>query len=563
MLSENSQIFFGLSNFITKSAKTSRGDLNPKPLMGQLSIRTSPLFIGDGIEIAPFGKDPPKGKTVNSTNLNGNGRFRLDHLHGFLRPNMKDSKHIFRLIRHGESETLEFKESFGKDVIETVCAFGNSRGGTVLIGVSDKGEVKGTSAGKDSLKDWTNQIAQGTGLHPALQILNPLEKSIVVIKVLESRIRPVMFHGKAYKRSGSTTRQMSLEELTRVALLSVGVTWDAIPEVRAKLSDISLGKVRNFIRLANQKGRRPVPAGTSPIQLLEKLELIQEGRPTRASILLFGKNPQQFYGQALVKIGRFRSETLIVDDRRIGGTLFDQVEETMNYFRDRLETRFVMTGRPARDVVWEYPLEALREAVTNAVCHRDYLSVRDTEVRVYDDRLLVWNDGDLPKKLSVENLKKEHSSVPRNKKVAEIFFYAGLIEQWGSGIRKILDECSAAKLPAPLFEEVQGFRVTFTKGPDQAPHKHRTGTAQVPHKLSPSNYTKEQLKLLRTCMKPKKIDEIMSVMNLRHRVNFMRSHIHPLLKEGLITMTIPDSPSSPKQKYVATEKGQALMEISQ
>jgi ATP-dependent DNA helicase RecG len=471
---------------------------------------------------------------------------------------IKQTRRLQRLIRQGESETLEFKESFGKDVIETICAFGNSTGGRILVGVDDRGKVKGTTVGKDSLRDWSNQVAQGTGMHPSFQALRLNKNPIVVMTVHESRIKPVMFHGKAFKRSGSATRQMNLEELTRVALSSVGTTWDALPELRAKPSDISLAKVRDFIRQANRQGRRPVPSGTAPLQLLKKLDLLQEGRPTRAALLLFGKNPQHFYSQSLVKIGRFRDENLIVDDRRIGGTLFNQVEETMNYFRDRLETRFVMTGRPAREVVWEYPLEALREAVTNAVCHRDYLSPRDTEVRIYDERLRVWNDGGLPPPLSMKDLEGEHSSFPRNKKVAEIFFYAGLIEQWGSGIHKMREDCRKAGMPAPLFEETQGFRVTFQKARDEAPHKHRTSTAQAPHKVLEAFPPEDRIKLLRVCAEPRKIEEIMSALGLRHRVHFMRKHIHPLLKEGLLTMTVPEAPNSPKQRYIATQRGTAV-----
>lgn len=101
---------------------------------------------------------------------------------------------------------------------------------------------------------------------------------------------------------------------------------------------------------------------------LEKLELIQKGNPTRAAILLFGKNPQKPYLQAILKMGRFKSEIIIVDDKEICGTLFEQVENAMLYFRDRLQTRFDFTGEPQRKVIWEYPLEALRETVINTIC---------------------------------------------------------------------------------------------------------------------------------------------------------------------------------------------------
>jgi ATP-dependent DNA helicase RecG len=473
---------------------------------------------------------------------------------------MINEKSVSQLIQQGESETLEFKESFGKNVIETVCAFGNSTGGTILVGVDDKGGIKGASVAKESLKDWTNQIAQTTGLHPSFQIVKLKGQSIVLIKVQESRIKPVMFHGKPFQRSGSTTRQMSFEELTRLTLSSVGATWDEIPEIRAKMSDISLVKVKKFISLANFEGRRSVPSGTSPEQLLIKLDLIREGKLTRAAILLFGKRPQRFYSQALVKVGRFRNETLIVDDREIGGTLFDQVNGAIGYFREKLDTMFIMTGKPARDVVWEYPLEALREAVTNAVCHRDYLSNAHTQVRIYDKELLVMNPGGLPKELSIGDLKRKHDSFPRNRLIAQIFYYAGFIEKWGSGIDKMINECQSAKMPEPIFEtSAAGFRVSFNKGPDQTPIKHPSSTHQAPIKHPSSGpeelqWTVEQ-GLLQFCAEARTTKEILHYLKLKDRVNLNQKYIRPLLKRGVLAMIDPHSPSNPKQKYVTTKKG--------
>lgn len=242
------------------------------------------------------------------------------------------------------------------------------------------------------------------------------------------------------------------------------MTWDEIVEPRATMADMDSEQIRRFRSLCNHKGRREIPDGENDATVLEKLGLLKDGRPIRAAALLFGENPQRFYGSALVKIGRFRSETHIVDDREIRGTLFDQVEETMQYFRERLQTEFVMTGRPARDVIWEYPLEALREAVTNAVCHRDYLDTGHTQVRWHDEHVTILNPGELLPPLTVELLKGEHRSVPRNKKIAEMFFYAGWIEQWGSGVRKMLAECAKAGLPEPEFELKQAaLWLTFRK----------------------------------------------------------------------------------------------------
>jgi len=368
------------------------------------------------------------------------------------------------LLAAGESETVEFKESLDREALETVAAFANTKGGTLLVGVRDDGTVRGITLGRETLREWANHIAQATQLHPQIGVLTYEGKTIAVIEVPESPLKPVPCRGRYFKRVARSNRQMTEDDLTRAVLDKVGMTWDQVVEPRATLNDLDPEQLRRFRKLCNLKGRRPIPEGEEDRTALEKLGLLQDGQLTRAAVLLFGKEPQHFYPSAFVKIGRFRSPTLIVDDREIYGTLFEQVDGVMGYFREHLQTRFEFHGEPAREVIWEYPLEALREAIINAVCHRDYLDVGHTQVRWYDDHLVFLNPGGLPPPLSLEDLKRPHRSVPRNRKIAEMFFYAGWIEQWGRGIQKMLDECAAAGLPEPEFEEDQwALWVTFRK----------------------------------------------------------------------------------------------------
>jgi len=147
----------------------------------------------------------------------------------------------------------------------------------------------------------------------------------------------------------------------------------------------------------------------------------------------------------------------------IEGTIIEQIEEAMDFIRKNINVRFVMTGKPAREQIWDYPLDALREAVINAVCHRDYTIPSNVEVRIYDDELIVWSPGGLPLGLSLEDLYKPHSSFLRNKGIGAVFYDIELIEQWGSGIDKMRNACLQAGLPEPQFEERQGFRVIFRK----------------------------------------------------------------------------------------------------
>ena len=141
----------------------------------------------------------------------------------------------------------------------------------------------------------------------------------------------------------------------------------------------------------------------------------------------------------------------------------EEIEEAMDFIHKNINVRFFMTGEPAREQIWEYPLEALREALINAVCHRDYTIPSNTEVRIYDDKLIVWSPGGLPSGITLADLYKPHSSILRNRGIAGILYDIGWIEQWGSGIDKMRTACRKAGIPEPQFEEDQGFRVIFMK----------------------------------------------------------------------------------------------------
>ena len=230
----------------------------------------------------------------------------------------KDRKEwLDRLLAEGESETVEFKESLDREALETIAAFANTRGGALLIGVRDDGTVRGIALGKESLREWANHIAQATHLHPRIGSLSYEGKTVVVIELPESPLKPVPCRGRYLKRVAKSNRQMTDDDLTWAVLEKVGMTWDQVVEPRATLNDLDPAQMGRFRKLCNLKGRRPIPEDEEDTTALKKLGLLRDGQLTRAAVLLFGKEPQRFYPSALVKIGRFRSPTLIVDDREI------------------------------------------------------------------------------------------------------------------------------------------------------------------------------------------------------------------------------------------------------
>jgi len=368
------------------------------------------------------------------------------------------------IINKGECETLDFKESFCKEAIETAGAFSNSKGGTILVGVTDKGVAKGVQVGKETTNDWVNQIQQASNprIIPDIDEINIDGKIIIAIAIKECPIKPVAVKGKCFRRVNNSNRLMTPQEIAHMHYNSLEVSWDLTPAKGYSLKDIDEKQVRVYRNTANATGRRKITKTETVRQILSKLELINDDTPTWAALLLFGKRPMRYIQQAVIHCGRFKNETLVIDDNMIEGFLTDQIEQAMDFIKKNIRVKFVMTGEPARKNVWDYPLDAIREALINAVCHRDYLVGSNTDIKIFDDRLEIWNPGILPSGVSVQDLYKPHGSDTRNKGIAKVFFDIEFIEQWGSGIGKMIHLCEEAGVPAPVIKERQkGFQITF------------------------------------------------------------------------------------------------------
>lgn len=369
-------------------------------------------------------------------------------------------QNIVDIVKSGETENLEFKTSFNDESLESVGAFANAHGGVILIGVNDAGNIIGVNLGKKSLEGIANTIQDCTDprLQPSITKIQYEGKTIIAIQVSIATSAPVSIRGRYFKRVGRTNQRMSHEEIMQRFMANASKSWDMAIEHQATFKDLDPEQIANYIQLVRRSGRQPISETTSDLVFLRKLELInEENLPTRAAVLLFGITPNHYYPSAYLKVGRFKTPTMILDDKEFHGPLIGQLEGVMGWFRDRLETKFVITGKPQRDVIWEYPLDAIREVITNAIIHRDYTTNVDCQIKLYDDHLDVWNPGILSPLLTPEALLQEHVSILRNRKIAEAFFYAGLIEKWGSGTIRVAKELQLANMPPPKFT-VEGFR---------------------------------------------------------------------------------------------------------
>ena len=371
---------------------------------------------------------------------------------------------IHELIDNGESETVEFKERFGKEVIQTVVAFANTCGGYLLVGIDDKGKIKGIDIGKETLKNWHNEILQSIDpkINFGIRKAKVEGKNIVVLDVSEAPIKPISYKGRCYKRVGNSNKIMLPSEIAELHNFYTGKSWDAL-ECEADIKNLDKKKIEEYLKLANSTGRRRFKEDW--LTVLRKLGLIEE-KVTWAAVLLFGKEPQRFLLASAIHCGKFKQDkTVILDDLMVEGNLISAVDEVMKFIMKHISVRYEFEGKARRKEIWEYPLEALREAVINAIVHRDYRIPANVQVGIYDDRIEIWNPGKLPLGINIEDLyKKEHQSVIRNQLIAQVFYDIGFIEKYGSGTTKIIELCKKHHLPLPEFKEVfNGFLVVFRK----------------------------------------------------------------------------------------------------
>ena len=289
---------------------------------------------------------------------------------------------IDKILKGTENTTVELKEKINESIFNTISAFANKDGGIIFVGISDKKEIKGFEYTNSMLGDLTNKIVNLLGIHPQIDCIKINKKDVLQIKIKKSTL-PVSYKGKYYTRVGNTTREMQGEELR--SFFIKGTNWDGLTG-NYSLDEIDAETVRKFIRMASRNGRLKNADENEEIKtILKKLKLIINGKLTNAAIMLFGNDPQKYFINALIRVGRFKDEITIIGDRRIEGNLFKQIEEAEEAIKNFINVRYEITGEQlTRKNIWDYPLEAIREALLNAVIHRDYSKYNvQTQIKIF------------------------------------------------------------------------------------------------------------------------------------------------------------------------------------
>ncbi|MFZ5995583.1 MAG: ATP-binding protein [Thermodesulfobacteriota bacterium] len=301
---------------------------------------------------------------------------------------------------------------------------------------------------------------------------------------------PVSYKGQYHYRSGSTKQELKGSALDAFLLKKYGLHWDGVPVPHLKSESLDDRLFTVFAKKALQSGRLGEEVlNESKKDLLKKLRLSEKTYLKRAAALLFCKDPEEFVSGAFIKIGFFRTDADLVYQDEIHGNLFEQVDKTIDLLLTKYMKAYISYEGIQRIERFLFPGPALREAVTNAVVHKDYSSANPIQISVYEDKIIIWNAGRLPEELPLERLFRKHPSIPYNPLIASAFFRAGYIEAWGRGIEKINHECRKAGNPPPnITNDVAGLMVTFKADLNMA-----TGEGSPKSSLKSSLKTEDQI----------------------------------------------------------------------
>ncbi|MDN5869121.1 MAG: helix-turn-helix domain-containing protein [Nitrococcus sp.] len=478
---------------------------------------------------------------------------------------------IDALLQQHEGKTLDFKQDLRspRGVLKTLVAFANSAGGRVVLGVADNKQIIGVPDPLSEEERICNLIADSIQprLVPTVDLVTVEGKTLLIVEVFPSSFRPHFLkalgpENGVFIRLGSTNRQAGLDLIAELNRSAQGIVFDETPMSELDKSALDLDAAQELF--ANKRKLTDKALQTLKILKHEQGRLV----PTHGGMLLFGKDRELYFPDAWVQCGRFRGteKVHIFDQTEIYKPLPVALAET-ELFLQKHAFKSARFGALQREDVWSIPVTMLREVLVNALVHADY-SQRGSPIRVafFDNRIDVESPGLLMPGMTIDDMKSGVSRI-RNPVIARVFRELQLVEQWGSGVKRIFDEAREQGLPEPGITEIAtGIRFTVwlkevvsvdaassttgRPGSEQAPNKYPASTHQVTHQVKT---------LLQGLEGDMDRAQLMAQIGLKDRGNFKHGYLDPALANGLIEMTQPDSPRSPTQTYRLTTRGKAVL----
>ncbi len=363
-----------------------------------------------------------------------------------------------QLIAEGEGYNLEFKEKLsGLD--KEICALANSSGGKVFLGVKGNGKIKGISI-DNRLLSAIQDICRN--FEPTFKVTTESVQSVLVVDVPEGIEKPYSVGGKFYIRIGPNSQRMNRKEIMEFFQEVGKISFDETPHSEFDYKDdIDENAFKRFVELS----------GISPVidknQLLENFNLLKDDKVKNAGVLLFAKDISKFVNYATVRCVLFQGtgRTKILDMKVFSSDIYSNYLKSIEYLNEKLNTEYIIKGSGPRTEMLELPEGALKEALLNALAHRDYYKTTPIAVEIFFDRVDIVNPGGLVKGLSLKDLGKR--SLPRNNLLFGLFQRMDLVEQAGTGIARIKNEMRDYHLPPPAIEiDENWFVISFERPKD-------------------------------------------------------------------------------------------------
>lgn len=350
-----------------------------------------------------------------------------------------------------ETQNIEFKVTWRDEYLKWICGFANANGGTLFIGKDDTGNVVCLKDAKKLLEEIPNKVRDTLGILVDVNLHRTDQGKFIEILV-EQYPYPVNYKGQYHYRSGSTKQELKGASLDKFLLQRKGKRWDGVPVPNVSTNDLKQETFDFFRKRAFRSQRIDEESlADSNEHLVENLQLREREFLKRATILLFHKNPEKYITGSYIKIGFFESDSDLRYQDEIHGNLFEQIEKTIGLLFTKYIKALISYEGLNRVETYEYPKEAIREALLNAIAHKDYSGGVPIQISVYKDKLMIWNEGQLPENWTVKTLLEKHASRPYNPDIANTLFRSGYIESWGRGTIKIINECKNAGIPEPVF----------------------------------------------------------------------------------------------------------------
>lgn len=442
-----------------------------------------------------------------------------------------------KLIVKGESNTLEFKKSTGllQEAFETLCGYLNGNGGIVLIGVTDNGRIVGQEVADKTLREISNEIKK---LEPPADIeikyvFIEQNKQVIVLHVKPGKHGPYAYKGRPYQRLEGATDLMSQHRYDQLLLSrnQFNYSWENSLAQNYSIEKLDENVILTVVRTAVENKRLPESALNQKIlKILEALKLIEGSDVKNASVVLFGIEFSADFMQCQLQLARFKGITRseFLDSNNELGNVFNLLDAGMLFVRRHLPVAArIEAGKLERVETPIIPFDAIREALINALAHRDY-SINGSSIKlaIYDDRMEISNHGGLPSGVTLEKILSGYSK-PRNPIIAEVLYKAGLIEKWGRGIQEMITKCKAVGDPEPEFQidEVE-FKVIFRFPRSLKPEVKKIG----------GQLTDRQQKILQILSQGKslKLKDILSQLPDKPAERTLRDDLSILKKQGFV-----------------------------